>query len=173
MRLIHVTALSALALPSCTRSVEADVQSMCSAIVEVMEGEAFEHVAHEDRDTLVMEAMAESISTAELVNFIGELGALPMPARQPAVAEFAATHGFEWNCPDFDGAFVLMPVAPPSEEQAPAPTEEATPTPPAAEASGEAAPTEGSADSAPPSDYPATGSGQAADDPAEAEGSAE
>ena len=147
--------LSAAALASCSRSIEGDVVQMCTVIVDVIEGEVYSHVAVQDRDSLVMEAMAESIRTSELISLIGELGEMEFPARQGAVAEFASTHGFVWDCPEFDRAFLLASEPPTSPEPPVDDTAEDAPTPP--NEGSAVAPADGSSDSA-PGEPPVTGS---------------
>ncbi|MFT6395861.1 MAG: hypothetical protein ACJAYU_000603 [Bradymonadia bacterium] len=100
------------ALAGCTADVESDVDSMCAAISAVMGTPEFAAADEQARQPLVINAMAEAMSTSELGSFIGDLAETPRPDRSAAAEAFASTYGFEWDCAAFDQAFIAEPSAP-------------------------------------------------------------
>ncbi len=74
--LLAGSAVAALALGGCTATIEADEDSMCSALKEVLEHPEF---AGEYRESFLLLATADAIETRELVDFVAAFDpALPV-----------------------------------------------------------------------------------------------
>ncbi len=75
--LLAGSAVAALALGGCTATIEADEDSMCSALKEVLEHPEFAGKSGEYMESFLLLATADAIETRELVDFVAAFDAAP------------------------------------------------------------------------------------------------